>query len=215
LHYENNGNEYNVQIKDDRIIEGYVKRLRILDDHRTLVLNADYKPMSYLPLSMWHWQETVKSVVGRKVTVVDTYPDIYVRAANLKIPLPSVIALNDYIPKHNSIPAFTRRNIYLRDEFRCQYCGGQFLPNSLSLDHLLPRSLGGRLCWENVVTSCNECNGRKGCLTLNQLNAVGMKLRKKPFVPTQHQLYATGRKMLSKKVHPSWYPYLGYGVEHQ
>jgi len=91
--------------------------IRNLDRHPALVLNADYLPLSYLPLSLWHWQEAVKAVFNGKVTVVDVYPDVAIRAANLQVPLPSVIALTEYVsPKHlNHKPAFTKRNVFLRD----------------------------------------------------------------------------------------------------
>lgn len=79
--------------------------------HPALVLNADYKPLSHLPLSVWSWQETIKSVFTGKVTVVEYYPDIRIRAATIEVPLPSVIALNEYVPQHEHIPAFTKRNV--------------------------------------------------------------------------------------------------------
>ena len=77
--------------------------LRMLDRHPALVLNADYQPMSSLPLSLWNWQEAVKAIFSGKVTVVDVYPDVLVRAANLEIPLPSVIALNEYVPQFDQV----------------------------------------------------------------------------------------------------------------
>ena len=96
--------------------------IRNLDRHPALVLNADYQPLSYLPLSIWHWQESVKAVFNGKVTVVDVYPDVVIRAASLRVPLPSVIALTDYVSPqyHHHKPAFTKRNVFLRDVS----CGG-------------------------------------------------------------------------------------------
>jgi len=184
----------------------YIKKL---DRHPSLVLNADYQPMSYLPLSMWNWQEAVKGVFSGKVTVVDVYPDVMIRAANLEIPLPSVIALNEYVPQFNHVPAFTKRNVFLRDEYTCQYCNEFFHTRDLSLDHVVPRCRGGRLNWENAVTSCRKCNGRKGSLPVNKLGLIGMKLSKEPFVPTQFQLAASAARMLPRRVHPTWEPYLG------
>lgn len=64
------------------------------------------QPISYLPLSLWHWQEAVKAVFSGKVTVVEVYPDVTIRAANLEIPLPSVIALNEYVPQPNNVSRF-------------------------------------------------------------------------------------------------------------
>lgn len=102
---------------DDDTFRTEAQVLRNLDRHPALVLNADYQPLSYLPLSLWHWQEAVKAVFNGKVTVVDVYPDVSIRAASLQVPLPSVIALTDYVsPKYMShTPAFTKRNVFLRD----------------------------------------------------------------------------------------------------
>lgn len=117
-----------------------------------LVLNADYQPLSFTPLSLWSWQEAVKAVFRGKVTVVDVYENVKIRGVSLEIPLPSVIALNEYVSNHKAIPAFTKRNVYLRDEYKCQYCNGQFFSqNDLSIDHVHPRCKGGRLHWENAV----------------------------------------------------------------
>jgi len=184
--------------------------LKKLDRHPALVLNADYAPISYLPLSMWHWQEAIKAVFSGKVTVVDVYPDVTIRAANLEIPLPAVIALNDYVPTFKQTPAFTKRNVFLRDEYRCQYCLQQFHTRDLSLDHVVPRCKGGRLHWENAVTSCCKCNGRKGSLHVADLRQVGMKLARDPYVPTQYQLAAIAGHMVPRvgAVHDMWQPYL-------
>jgi 5-methylcytosine-specific restriction endonuclease McrA len=187
--------------------------LKMLDRHPALLLNADYQPMSSLPLSLWHWQEAVKAVFSGKVTVVDTYPNVLIRAANLEVPLPSVIALTEYVPQFNQQrPAFTKRNVFLRDEYRCQYCANRFLTRDLSLDHVVPRCQGGLLTWENAVTCCNKCNCRKGSLSVDQLPNVGMKLTRKPYCPTQFQLAAIASRMLPQKVHPTWEPFLYYNT---
>ena len=98
-------------------------------------------------MSLWSWQDAVKAVFGGKVTVVDVYPDITIRAASLEIPLPSVIALTDYVSLKNQRPAFTRRNVFLRDQYKCQYCNDRFHTADLSLDHVHPRCMGGQLTW--------------------------------------------------------------------
>lgn len=190
---------------------------KCLDHHPALVLNADFQPLSYLPLSVWHWQEAIKSVFSGKVTVVEVYPDVTIRAARLQVPLPSVIALTEYVHsaqhQHHK-PAFTKRNVFLRDEYRCQYCGGIFHTNDLSLDHVIPRCRGGHLSWENVVTCCTSCNGKKGSLGLTEIRSKwGMKLRTEPRAPTQYELALAASRMVlpsrrHKKLHPAWEPYL-------
>ena len=86
-----------------------------------LVLNADYRPLSYYPLSLWSWQDTVKSVFLDRVIIVSSY-DRIVRSPSFNMQLPSVIALKDYIVPQSK-PSFTRFNVFLRDKFSCQYCG--------------------------------------------------------------------------------------------
>ena len=81
------------------------------------------------------------------MTVVDVYPEMTVRAVNMDVPLPSVIALTEYVAQPHTTPAFTRRNVFLRDGYRCQYCGNLFRTQDLSLDHVVPRSKGGTLNW--------------------------------------------------------------------
>jgi 5-methylcytosine-specific restriction endonuclease McrA len=96
---------------------------------------------------LWSWQETVKALFSGKVTVVDVYPGITIRAVNMDVPLPSVIALTEYVPQPNQKPAFTRRNVFLRDGYKCQYCAKMYRTHDLSLDHVLPKCVGGRLEW--------------------------------------------------------------------
>jgi 5-methylcytosine-specific restriction endonuclease McrA len=186
-----------------------INTIAMLDRHPALVLNADYQPLRMLPLSIWSWQDTVKAVLGGKAIVVDIYPDVYIRAVNINMPVPSVIALRDYAPTGKARPAFTRRNVFLRDGYRCQYCLGLFRTSDLSLDHVEPRCLGGRLTWENAATCCKRCNGRKGSLRPTELHRVGMELKSKPRCPTLFELAAEAQKFVPRRVHPTWAPYLG------
>lgn len=186
------------------------KTSSFLDRHPALLLNADYRPVSMLPLSVWNWQEAVKSVFSGKVTVVDVYPDVTIRAASLEIPLPSVIALNEYVKPQKHKPAFTKRNLFLRDEYRCQYCNERFTTNNLSIDHVVPRCQGGRLHWENAATCCLPCNGKKGSLRVEELRSIGMRLLRKPSIPTETDLASIARRMRpTRGVHQTWEPYLG------
>ncbi|MDB3864212.1 HNH endonuclease, partial [Alphaproteobacteria bacterium] len=110
----------------------------------------------------------------------------------------------DYIP-HNHIPAFTRFNVFLRDDFTCQYCCKKFSTKELTFDHLIPRSKGGLTNWENVVTSCSHCNWTKGSRSLSQ---VGFKLIRKPKEPSQYSLRLKSKNFPSDYLHSSWRDYL-------
>lgn len=108
-----------------------------LDSCPALVLNADYRPLSYYPLSLWSWQDTIKAVFLDRVNIVSCY-DTAVRSPTFEMKLPSVVSLKSYV-KPARFPAFTRFNLFLRDRFTCQYCAAR---QDLTFDHVIPRSRG-------------------------------------------------------------------------
>ena len=170
-----------------------------------LVLNADYRPLSYYPLSLWSWQDSIKSVFLDRVSIVSYY-DRVIRSPSFSMKLPSVIALKSYIrPQTN--PNFTRFNVFLRDKFSCQYCGNK---KDLTFDHLLPRSKGGKTNWDNVVTACSACNVQKG---VRLLKFSGMTLNQRPYQPTTEDLHKNGKNFPPNFLHKSWIDYLYWDVE--
>jgi 5-methylcytosine-specific restriction endonuclease McrA len=173
--------------------------------HPALVLNADYRPLSYYPLSLWGWQDAIKAVFLERVNIVSEY-DFEVRSPSFAMKLPSVVSLKTYI-KPSRHPAFTRFNVFLRDRFQCQYCGDG---EDLTFDHLLPRSRGGHTTWSNVVTACAPCNLRKGGRTPQQAR---MSLSRRPARPTSWQLQQHGRRFPPNYLHESWRDYLYWDVE--
>ncbi|MFC1739329.1 HNH endonuclease [Planctomycetota bacterium] len=104
----------------------------------------------------------------------------WVSTVNFHIAVPRIIRLLFYDRLPRTEVKFNRRNIFARDKNRCQYCGKKFTTNELSLDHIVPRSLGGKSKWENIICSCTECNVKKGGRTPQQ---AGMKLIKQPVKP--------------------------------
>jgi 5-methylcytosine-specific restriction endonuclease McrA len=173
--------------------------------HPALVLNADFRPLSYYPLSLWSWQEAVKAVFLDRVNIVSEY-DRSVRSASFEMRLPSVVALRQYI-KPALYPAFTRFNVFLRDRFACQYCGCK---NDLTFDHLVPRSKGGLTRWENVITACAPCNLAKGNMSVEK---AGLHLRQHPYRPTVFELHRNGRLFPPNYLHDSWIDYLYWDTE--
>ena len=174
---------------------------------KTLVLNADYKPLSYFPLSVWDWKDTIKAVFLEKVSVFSEYNEI-ARSPSLSIKIPSVIALKQFVVCSKK-PAFTRFNVFLRDEFKCQYCSSE---NNLTYDHIIPKSHGGKTIWENVITACSGCNTSKGNKTLEEAKLLA---NKQPIEPTISFLQEKIKKYPPNYLHESWKDYLYWDSELQ
>ncbi len=172
-----------------------------------LVLNADFRPLSYYPLSLWPWQEVVKAVFLDRVDIVSTY-DKLVHSPTMEMRLPSVVSLKQYVTQDRP-PAFTRFNLFLRDGFACQYCGS---PEELTFDHVIPRSRGGRTTWRNIVTACAPCNLAKGGRTPQEAR---MTPRREARRPSSFELQTQGRRFPPHHLHESWLDYLYWDIELQ
>ena len=148
----------------------------------TLMLNADGQPLSLIPLSRLNWQESIKLLWEETATPVIYYEDWVVRSPSVTLQVPSVMMLQNYVNVNRGVK-FSRANIYLRDEFTCQYCGVNFndRPHELTLDHVVPRYRGGGTTWTNISTACMKCNVEKS-------HHDHMKPRVKPFRPDYYML---------------------------
>jgi 5-methylcytosine-specific restriction endonuclease McrA len=175
------------------------------NSHPALVLNADFRPLSYYPLSLWPWQEVVKAVFLERVDVIAEY-DQFVHSPSLTMRLPSVIALREFV-RQDRPPAFTRFNVFLRDGFACAYCGSG---EDLTFDHVIPRSRGGRTSWDNIVAACSPCNLRKGGRLPRD---VGMHPQARPHRPSTFELQEMGRRFPPNHLHQTWLDYLYWDVE--
>ena len=143
---------------------------------RALVLNS-----SYQPIKLVSWQKAFILFFQGKVDVLE-YHGQAARSARQNHRLPSVIRLKTYIaPRKANRLKFSRENVYLRDNFTCQYCAVQFSPKDLTLDHVVPASKNGRKDWTNVVAACRPCNHRKGNRTPLGAN---MPLLNEPRIPS-------------------------------
>jgi len=179
-----------------------------IDGSLALVLNADFRPLSYYPLSLWCWQDSIKAVCLKRVNIVSEY-ESKVHSPSMTMRIPSVISLKQYVlPQRH--PAFTRFNVFLRDYFTCQYCYERYPVKLLTFDHLIPKSHGGKTSWDNVVSACNKCNFKKGNRILKKTD---MGLLKMPKQPTSHQLHKNGKKFPSNYLHKSWRDYLYWDSE--
>ncbi|MDA4845828.1 HNH endonuclease [Hoeflea poritis] len=170
-----------------------------------LVLNADYRPLSYYPLSLWSWQDAIKAVFLDRVNILAEY-EHRVSSPSMSMALPSVVCLKSYV-KPSRYPAFTRFNVFLRDRFKCQYCGTD---RDLTFDHVIPRRYGGETTWENIVAACSSCNLKKGGKMPKEAR---MYPAQKPYHPTVHDLHNNGRMFPPNYLHESWMDYLYWDVE--
>ena len=141
----------------------------------TLVLNASYQPINRVS-----WQEAFRLVFTGRAEIVETY-DRVVRSARAAFPVPSIVRFVRMVKSvfRRGI-RFNRRNVYLRDKGRCQYCGRRVSLDGFSFEHVIPRAQGGRTSWENIVVACIPCNRKKGGRTPEQAR---MRLRSKPVRP--------------------------------
>lgn len=173
-----------------------------------LILNADFRPLSYFPLSTWSWQDAVKAIFRDSVTVVSEYERV-IRSPTCELKLPSVLALKEYVPTARS-PAFTRFNVFLRDHWSCQYCASGFKTHELTFDHVIPKSRGGRTTWDNIVAACQSCNTTKG----NRMpHEVKMYPVTEPRQPTIFELQDQGRRFPPNFLHKSWGDFLYWDTE--
>lgn len=109
----------------------------------------------------------------------------WITTVNFYIAVPRIIRLLCYDKLPRNDVKFNRRNIFARDKNRCQYCGKKFPTSELSLDHIVPRSLGGKSTWENVVCACTACNVKKGSMSMKK---AGMTLIKRPIKPVHNPM---------------------------
>ncbi|MDQ3866430.1 MAG: HNH endonuclease [Actinomycetota bacterium] len=159
-----------------------------------LVLNASYEPLNVCSVRRAH----VLVFKGKAEVIADVGKPL--RSAAAEFVWPHVIRLLQYVRVPKSVQRkISRRALFARDRWRCQYCGTE--SGKLTLDHVVPRSRGGESVWENVVTSCAPCNLRKGDRTLDE---AGMRLHKLPHAPAP-ALFVT---LAAPRIPDGWQPYL-------
>jgi 5-methylcytosine-specific restriction endonuclease McrA len=141
----------------------------------TLLLDQSYRPVKVIP-----WQRAITLLFLNKVEIIEEY-DHEIRSTSVVFKMPAVARLIRAFKRPKKPVKFSRVNIYSRDQWCCQYCGTQFKMSDLTYDHVVPRAQGGKTTWENIVSSCSDCNTKKGGRTPAQ---AGMPLKKKPVRPT-------------------------------
>jgi 5-methylcytosine-specific restriction endonuclease McrA len=169
-------------------------RRRGPDSGRVLVLNATYEPINVCTV-----RRAVVLLLKEKAEVIE-HADWELHSVNTTMTRPAVIRLVSYvrIPRDTHRRKITRRAVFARDDWTCQYCGAR---TQLTVDHVVPRSKGGASTWENIVASCAPCNRRKGDSLPRQ---VGMHLRRPPRTPSQNVFI----QVASPTIPAAWRQYL-------
>lgn len=169
---------------------------------QVLLLNISYEPLKVI-----NWKKAVTLLCLGKVEVLEEYNQ-EIHSVTFTIKLPSVVRLLKMVNRNKSPVKFSRQNIYARDRYKCQYCGGQYQSEELTYDHVHPRSRGGKTEWDNIVTCCIECNRKKGGRTPREAK---MQLIRKPKRPA----WVPGIRITIgfREVPQSWRDYLYWNIE--
>lgn len=142
----------------------------------TLLLNASYEPLSII-----NWRKAICLFFSEKVDIIETSSQ-KIRSSSITLEKPSVVRLRNYVKKRPTRNVnFSRKNIYVRDSYTCQYCGKKEKEERLSFDHVIPSSKGGTTTWDNIVTCCIPCNTKKGSRTPEQANMTLLSVPHKPY----------------------------------
>lgn len=164
-------------------------------DYRTLLLDATYQPIKVIS-----WMRALALDLNDKVFIVETY-DAIVRSPSIEMAVPAVVALKRYHGFRPFRVRYSKRNVFIRDDHTCQYCGKRFPVADLTIDHVIPTSRKGKSVWENVTTACGPCNHRKGDRTPDE---AGMALLSMPERPTP----GSHSRLAIQTAPPQWHHYL-------
>ena len=162
-----------------------------------LVLNSTYEPMNVAA-----WQRAVELIFAGKAEAIRNTARTLRSAGGLAIPLPSIIRMLHFVKRKPKRVALTKKNVLLRDDYKCGYCGRRGDRSTMTVDHVVPRAAGGKSTWDNLVAACAACNGRKGNRTPEQ---AAMPLRRKPREPRHIPFMVLRRHTADDE----WSKYLG------
>lgn len=168
-----------------------------------LVLDVDFRP-----LRVDDWKRAFADVMLGKQEVIEYSRDRTIQGVSRTYPMPSVVRLLRRFKRDRIRIKFSRLNIYARDGFVCQYDGRRYATEDLTFDHVVPRSRGGKTCWENIVACCVGCNAEKADRTPQE---AGMKLLRAPRKP--HALPTVTVKMDATRIPPEWAGYWSDALE--
>ena len=147
-------------------------------------------------------QDAVHAVYRERVVVIEDWDQVF-RSPSTTIRVPKVVQLRHFAPVYG-VPKFCRRSVFLRDRYRCQYCGVRFQPQDLTFDHFVPRSKQGRTEWGNILTSCIPCNAAKADKHLHPLSV--------PHQPTHIELLVAGLEFLPNDMQETFGDWLWFSI---
>ena len=171
----------------------------------TLLLNTSGQPISSFPVSTINWQRAVKLFFLDKVTVLEWYDDWRISSPTTTMQVPATVMIKQFQKIDHNV-CFNRHNLAIRDEYRCGYCGQEHNFPDLTIDHVIPRSKGGKSRWDNVVTCCKRCNH-------NKADKLTPKPIHKPYEPDYWRLASKWRNSPIKIKDPKWEKYLDAGKQ--
>lgn len=163
---------YNLNISGE-VLETRIGTSQTVTSGKVLVLNQSYEP-----ISVCSPKKALLLCLLMKAEIVEVRKGLSIRTISTSFQYPSVIRLSGYVKRPFKSIVLSRKNILRRDDFRCQYCGSK--KSDLTIDHILPRSRGGKDTWENLVTACTSCNSKKGCRTPEEARMPLQSTPKKP-----------------------------------
>ena len=162
---------------------------------KTLKLVSSFRPVAVIDAV----EALVLCIIG-KAKSIELYNNC-INSVSESFQLPAVIVLNRYVKFRYTSVACNRKNVFIRDNHQCQYCGQHFKPENLTLDHVVPKSKGGGNSWKNIVTACKCCNQKKGNSLISEC---GMRTLKIPKAPKVSVL----RMVEKDQINPQWKNYL-------
>lgn len=165
---------------------------------RTLLLDN-----SFYPVQIISWQKAILLLFTGRAEVVDHYDDDQnIQTVNANFPRPKILRLFN---RHQTsqVVKFSRQNVFLRDNYTCQYCNKRFSHQELTFDHVMPQCLGGKTSWTNIVTCCRQCNGLKGSKLPSEFK---YKLKIEPRIPDWHPSMCLKLKQDDPQEWFSWFP---------
>lgn len=187
---------------------------------RCLLLNADYSPLSIIS-----WQKAIIWSIRFEhnhkynIEIIDFYKNDYINGVDKKYPIPAIAKTRRFFKINHQVVTFSRKNIFIRDNYTCQYCNKKHDLNTLTYDHVIPKSKWkdekySPTCWTNIVTACTMCNRKKGNRTPKEAN---MPLINLPYKPNKHTKYLPVTSLLNRikdEIPHEWLYYLPHFSEY-